>query len=222
MSLNLIEALLLIALDDDNGRFVTETGKLRYGISGAILMELALEGKVEIQGDKLTLTSSAPSQSPVINEILDLLKITSKHGEIKYWVNKVGSKSEEVQTEVLNMLCEKKILRKEKDKFLWFISYDIYPTENMSPENEVREQIKAVVLENQTPSPKDLMLLNLIKTCELIREVFPGKIEHLRAINRIKELNKPESIEKIMDERVRNLMEAVNSSMESVFASADM
>ena len=222
MDINLIEALLLIALDDDNGRFITDSGNLRYGISGAILMELAHEGKIEVDGDDLVLTSQAPAKSPIVNEILDLFKVTSVHCEVKYWVNKIGSKSKEVQEEVLSSLCERKILRKEEDKFLWFISYDIYPAEDMNPENEVRKKITEVVLNNAEPAAKDLMLLSLIKACDLVREVFHDRENYEIAKKRIAQLTAEEELSKVVDPAIQQVIIAVNTSLSTIIAATSL
>lgn len=222
MNLNLIEALLLIALDDDNGRFITDSGNLRHGISGAVLMELALEGKVEVEGDKLSLSNASPSKSPIVNEILDMMKVTSRSSEVKYWVNKIGSRSQELQEETLASLCEQKILRKEEDKFLWFIRYDIYPAENMNPELEIRKEISDVILEKAKPNPKVLMLLNLIEACDLIREVFHDREEYETAKKRIQELTAEEEVARVVTPSVLGVMTAVNKAVTTIIAATSL
>ena len=150
------------------------------------------------------------------------MKISTKHGEVKYWVNKIGSKSQEVQDEVLKSLCEQKILRKEKNKFLWFISYDSFPAEDMAPENEVRHQIKSVVMDDHEPTPKDLMFLTLIESCDLIREIFDDREDYKKACDRIKLLTSNETLEKVVDGPIRQVMQAVNSSVATILAATSL
>lgn len=45
MELNLIEDFLLLSLDDEKGRFISDTTYLNNGLAGAIMLELDPEQK---------------------------------------------------------------------------------------------------------------------------------------------------------------------------------
>ena len=49
MELTFSEKYVLLALDDDTGRFVNEVTRRNYGLAGSLIMELTLNENVEMQ-----------------------------------------------------------------------------------------------------------------------------------------------------------------------------
>ena len=171
MKLNLIEEFLLIALDDDEGIFIADVNHLSYGIAGALLLELALEEKIELKDDKLVLVGKADSVDPLINQSIQAFE-NEKVRKVGFWIDAFKTNGKEIKNFTLDELINKGILRREKGKILWVISYEKFPTENPIPENKVRTRIENIVLHDAKPTSRDLMLLSLIDVCKLTREAF--------------------------------------------------
>ena len=58
--LKFAEEIILLMLDDD-GKFVGVPDRLlRYGLAGGVLMDLALENRIDTDVDKLVLVDSTP------------------------------------------------------------------------------------------------------------------------------------------------------------------
>ena len=53
IELNLIDQLTLLALDDEKGTFVAESNAYSYALAGALIMELALQGRIELAEKKV-------------------------------------------------------------------------------------------------------------------------------------------------------------------------
>jgi Golgi phosphoprotein 3 len=85
MKLNLIEEFLLIALDDDKGKFVIDSTYLSHGLAGAILLEMALREKIDISGDTLKLVDDKYELEMVINKVIDQIK-TAPQQKVKNWI----------------------------------------------------------------------------------------------------------------------------------------
>jgi len=171
MKLNLIEEFLLIALDDDEGIFIADENHLYYGIAGALLLELAIEGKIYLNNSKLILAGKADSIDPLINQSINAFA-NEKDQKVGFWIDTFKNNGKDLKNLMLDELINKGILRREKGKILWVIPFEKYPTENPVPENKVRARIKDIVLNEAIPTARDLMLLSLIDVCKLTREAF--------------------------------------------------
>jgi len=220
MQLNLIEQFLLIALDDDKGRFVTDTTYLYNGFAGAILLELTIQGKIELRGKNVSLLDSTAVNHNVLDQSMKAIKGLKKEKSVAFWISTFNANAKDIQNMILKGLIQKKILRKEKGKILWVIPYTTYPTENPVPENQVRARIEAVILHGSPPEARELMLLSLIDVCQLTKEAFRDQDAFKNVTGRIKELTKNEEENHNVDHGVVSMQEAVvSATLSAVVAS---
>src|SRR5690606_38022352 len=89
-----------------------------------------------------------------------------------YWVENLGNNSSDTRKQILDSLCQKGVLKKEEQKFLWLIEFDRYPTLNPIPELETRKILHDVILRGKEPDHRTLTLLGLVNVCNLINELF--------------------------------------------------
>ncbi len=209
MELNLIEEFLLIALDDDKGQFVTDSTHLYYGFAGAVLLELAVREKIRIFNDKVELTNDAYEKEIVINKTIDMLKESDKYRKIDYWVNKLADNAKQLKEDTLKGLMHKGILNREDSKILWIIPNTKYPTQNLTPENKIRQRLHDVMLEGAKSNPRDIMLLSLIDVSELTREAFRDKEEYKIVKKKIKEVTQDIKISNVINRTIREIQATV-------------
>lgn len=209
MELNLIEEFLLIALDDDKGRFVTNSTHLHMGFAGAILLELALREKIKIVNDSVVLENDAYEKEMVINKTIDMIKASDKNRKIKYWVNKLSDNASQMKDDTLQGLMNKGILGKEDSKILWIIPNTKYPTQDLTPENKVRQRLHDVMLKGVKADPRDVMLLSLIDVSELTREAFRDKEEYKIVKKKIKAISQDIEISQVVNKTIREIQAAV-------------
>jgi len=187
MNLNLIEQFLLISLDDDEGIFLEDVNHLHYGIAGALLLEMGIDGKIELKGEKLVLVGKPDSVDRLINQSIHAF-MNEKERKVGYWIDTFKTNGKEIKNFVLDELISKGILRREKGKIMWVIPYEKYPTENPIPENMVRARIQNIILHDTKPTSRDLMLLSLIDVCKLTREAFRDDEAYKAATKKINKL----------------------------------
>lgn len=188
MELNLTYELILIALDDENGKFITDTAHLHYGIAGSMVLELALQRKIALEDNKVILQSNEETNSPCLNKALQLIKNSENPGTINHWISLIGLGAEQVKDQTIEHLTQKNVLRKDAGKILWIIPTTKFPTEDPYLENQIRERLLNIVLNDTTAELKDLMLLSLIDQSDLVHEVFKSKDEYKKARKRIKNI----------------------------------
>lgn len=209
MNLDLLEEFLLIALDDNKGQFVIDSTHLHCGFGGAILLELALREKISIEGDYVVLKDDSYVKEVALNKTIDLLKDTKKKRKIKDWIGVLSRKAGEFKQDTLERLINKGILKKQEHKILWIIPYNKYPTDNLSPENKVRERLNGVMLKGEESEPRDIMLLSLIEVSDLTREAFRNKKDYKVVKKKIKEVTQDVKISSAINKSIREIQAAI-------------
>ncbi len=206
--LNLLEELLLLALDDEKGKIISSSSTaLPYGLTGAILLEFSLAGKILVENKKLIVTDNSSTGNEILDEALNIIENAPKNKSVKYWVSKLNRKMKSLKKDILSQLIEKKILVETENKILWVIPTKRYPTNNPEPENQVRKSVKAIVLGSQIGDERIKLLISLIHSCNLIKEIF-SKDERKVAKKRIKEIVKSEKVGKAVSDTVNEVVMA--------------
>ena len=208
MDLDLLEEFLLIALDDDRGGFVIGSTALHYGFGGAVLLELALRNKIEIDGEKVILIDDCMETEPAINKAIELIK-ASKVEKIKRWIEILAKKAGDFKEDTLQRLINKGILSKEEQKILWIIPTKKYPTSNMNPEMKVRERLNDVVQRGKKAEPRDVMLLSLIDATDLTKEAFRKAEDYKMIKARLSEVTKDVKISAAINKSLREIQTAI-------------
>ncbi|MBO3116970.1 GPP34 family phosphoprotein [Winogradskyella sp. DF17] len=185
IDLNLADKMLLLALDDEKGTFVSGPFALTYGLAGAILLELSLKESIKIVNKKVVVNSSERLDDVLLERYLELLRTSKKERSLKYWIEKLGNKERAIKKEILDKLILKGILVKREQKFLWVFNNDKFPTVNAKPEHVLRKRLYELIESNTKPTLEELMLISLIDTCDLNKTVY-GKDRAKRCKDNIK------------------------------------
>jgi len=180
MQLSLTEQFTLIALNDEKGRFVSDPTYLDNGLAGATLLELGLLNRIDWVDNIVKVKDDSPLGIPILDQSLMAIK-KEKPSKISHWIGVLNANAGNIKHVTLKTLRDKGIIEKKEGKVLWIFNYDKYPTKNDQPENKIRERLKDIVLEVKVPDEKDLMLLGLIRVCQLVREAFREKEVRKRA-----------------------------------------
>lgn len=204
----LAEDLLLLALDDDKGTVSWQrTTALPYGLGGALLVDLALQGRVTMVDDRISLSDPAPTGEAVLDAALVTIRSAKKEHDAKYWVKHLGDRSG-LKEELARRLVARGILREQEHAFLWVFHDPRFPASDPRPEAALRERIRDVVLNGAEPDERTLLLLSLVNACGLTGDLF-SKEELKRTKPRVKELIEGERVGKAVGRAVEEVNAAV-------------
>jgi len=170
----LAEELFILALDPDKGNIPGSlAAQLQYGLSGALLAELALMGKICVDDKKkLELLDDSLCDDDLLNRTLTKIVQSDRLRKMTHWVKLFSGNSKKTYKELGERLVEKGILQKEPRKYLWVIPSEAFPEKDASAKYFIKNNLRAVVLTGKKPDPYALALLSLVRACNMLDSVF--------------------------------------------------
>ncbi|MDQ2178873.1 GPP34 family phosphoprotein [Marinifilum sp. D714] len=208
MNLNLVDQLTLLALDDEKGSFIADSFSFAYGLAGAVILELSLQERIEVEGKKIKVKSKETCGDALLDYFLDKIKHSKKQRSIQTWVEIIGEKFSYIKDETLAKLIDEGILKKEEKKILWIFSVDKFPTENAKPENLLRKRLNDILINDCEVDMNETMLISLIDMCELNQEVY-GKERAKEYKKKIKGIIEKGQLSSSIGKAVKEIHEAL-------------
>jgi hypothetical protein len=212
MYLNLIDQLTLLALDDEKGSFVVDSTSFYYALAGAVIMELALQMRIDLSGEKVVIKDKTLTGDVIIDSYFELIMKSEKERKVKYWIQHIGQKGSKIRRGTIDKLIDDRILTKKENKILWVFTYNKYPAQNSRPENLLRRRLYDIIVHSHRPELKEIMLLNLIQSCNLQKEVF-GKEQAKTFKRKIKTINEYDDLAGVVNKSVKEICKAINAML---------
>ena len=139
--LNLPQAFLLLATNDQDGKPEVPMFALRTTLAGAILAELELIGAIGLQGKHVRATGTAP-QTDLQHE-LELIRGKSRPHTPKRWVSMLEGRAE--MQRVYEGMAALGIVEHVGEKHLGVFRSVRYPEKDHAPEAALLEKIQAAL-----------------------------------------------------------------------------
>jgi len=161
--LGFVEEIVLLQLDDSQGKFIALP--LSAGdvvLAGAALMELALANRVDSDLEKLMLVDAKPTGDDILDDVLRQLAEIGGEFSAAAALEQISLNGEKYQEMALKRLIAKGILREEDGRFLWVFHTRRYPVVDDTEQREVRARLRQLVLTDEIPDPRDVVLICLI------------------------------------------------------------
>ncbi len=205
--LRFAEEVVLLLLRDDDGKFVhVPSWLLDRILAGAVLMDLAMEYRIDTDPERLVLLDDTPVGDSLLDPTLARIAQDREGAErdARYWVEQEATHAEEIREEALNRLVEVGILEREDDRFLWVFKSRRYPVVDGKAEREVKLRIMGVLFSDEIPDPRDVVIICLADACGLFRELLP-KRELEQASVRIEQVRKLDLIGQAMAQTIYDM-----------------
>ncbi|MEV0939067.1 GPP34 family phosphoprotein [Micromonospora wenchangensis] len=169
--LTLADELVLLAYDDTG---VNRLGRphLDYGLSGAVLLELALAGRVEVADDRLVVTDPTPVGHLVLDDALARVADDGKRRRPKDWISRLAKG---LPDRVLSGLVDAGVLRRDSDRVLLVFPRTRYPSPTGAEpvaETEARQRMVDALLADGPVEARTAALLGLTRAVGLDRKLF--------------------------------------------------
>ena len=201
--LRFVEEILLLLLRDDDGKFTTiPQSSMDRAIAGAVLMELAMENRIDTDLEHLILIDATPVGDSLLDPTLAMIA-EGKESDARHWVEQTAQRAPEIREEALDRLVEQGILEREDDRFLWVFRSRRYPMVDGHAEREVKLRIMGVLFSNEIPSPRDVVIICLAHACGIFGELL-SKRELEQASARIEQVRKLDLIGQAMSQSIQD------------------
>ncbi|MGE5348952.1 MAG: GOLPH3/VPS74 family protein [Actinomycetota bacterium] len=212
-SFNTAEKFILLCHHPERGRFMVSRQYIQYGLPGAILMDLCLDGKLGLHENRIVLKSESIPSDPVMAEVVKMITESARSRKTAFWVRKMGFSYNRYLKLVLNALAKRRIVRFEDRKFLWVIPWRrSYLVESYTRSNVVR-QLKNDILVYRGDTGDTTALAGLIEACRMHRILSADKDE-LRIIrSQLKIIIKDNPVTDVVKQTIREVQAAIITSV---------
>ncbi|WP_277211002.1 GOLPH3/VPS74 family protein [Isoptericola croceus] len=175
------EDLLLLAFDDATGRPDRHVDNLDYRLAGALLVELALTGRVDVaeagavapdgsarRRGTVVVRDASPTGHPALDRAIDVVGRRARKPK-----DLIGPLSKRIREPLLTGLVERGILQREDRRIMGIVPTTAWPAADSSHELRLRAECEAVLLGTQDPRPETAALLSVVHGTGLVKKLVP-------------------------------------------------
>ena len=167
------EEILLLLLDDESGKLARfRDWSLRYAMAGGVLMELALEHRVDSDLNKLVLVDDTPTGNAMLDRVLVEIAASKEETQVRHWIDQISGYGDEIREIALDQLVQKGILKRQEELLLWVFKSRTYPQVDDKPEREVKLRIMEVLFSDIVPDPRDVVIICLADACGIFSVIL--------------------------------------------------
>ena len=194
-TLSLLDELILALLNEESGYFRQVPGwDLNCAVVGGVLAELSLMSRVDTDMDSLILLDDSETGDPALDPILEEIAAEPTQRNAQYWIERLAPRAETVIDLTLERLVYLKILQHHDGDF-WSLARSVWQTElyNSSGEGTAAEHVKTrisrAIFNNEIPDPRDVIIICLINTCDVLRFIFELDEESEKRVESISKMD---------------------------------
>ena len=213
MKLRFVEEIILLLLEDEGGRFIrVPTWSMNYALAGAVLMDLALEDRIDTDLESLVLVDSTPTGDNLLDPTLAEIAASDPH-DTRHWVEHIAERAGELQEGALSRLVDHGILERHDERHLWVFRSRRYPAVDGTAEREVKLRIMEVLFSDEIPDPRDIVIICLADACGIFNELLSRR-EIERASDRIEQVRKLDLIGRVTTQAILDIEMSVAASLQ--------
>ena len=205
MDLHLHESVLLLGLDDEKGKLTGSSFYFYYAFCSAMIMDLILAERIIVEDKRIKVVTNAITDNKLLNNFLQRLQDAKKPRTVSKWLQYLVNRSGKFKPLAIDSLIQQKILERRKEKILWLINVNRYPSADVEPENQLRSRLLNIIFEETEPTPKERMLLSILLSCKLDRELIPDKEKRKMAKQRIETLTEDSEMRKLIGDAIQEM-----------------
>ncbi len=198
------EEVLLLLLNDEDGRFLTvPKWSLDYAMSGGVLMDLALDNRIDTDLEKLALVDATPVGDSLLDPTLEDIA-AMENRDARFWIERTAERANTIREEALSRLITLGILEARDDRFLWVFRSRRYPIIDGKADREVKLRIMGVLFSDEIPDPRDVVIICLADACGIFRRLL-SRQELARASARIEQIRRLDLIGQAMSQAIQDI-----------------
>jgi hypothetical protein len=183
-SIALAEELLLLAYDDQTGKATGSRIGLDLGMSAAVLIDLALAGRIAYVDGYLTVIDPSPIGDPIADSILAKAAVDEPHTPAQ-WLQRLRHR---LRTRVLEDLVARGVVRDIDETQLEYIHVHRYPVADPAYEAEIRRRLAEALTTDAIPDERTAALATLLTATRMEPALRLPPDQAVRAHQRLEEI----------------------------------
>ena len=211
--LRFAEETILLLLNDGDGRFArVPKWSLDYALAGGVLMDLALENRIDTDLEGLILIDDTPTGDSLLDPTLADI-VAGKERTTNFWLEHTADSADSIREQALNRLIEQGILEVQDDRFLWVFRSRRYPSIDGTAEREVKLRIMGVLFSDEIPSPRDVVIICLADACGIFKGLLSSR-ELDNVGERIDQVRRLDLIGQALSKGIRDIEMSIAASVQ--------
>ena len=189
------EELILMLLNQESGYFHQVPGwNLNCAVIGAVLAELSLISRIDTDRESLILLDKTEVGNPVLDPILKEIADEPIQRNAQFWIERLAPRAESIIDLTLDRLVDLNILEYHDGDF-WTLSRAVGRRDLNTNNGDgtavelVGSRISKVIFTNEIPFPRDVVIICLLNTCDVLRFIFQLDEELEKRIEAITKLD---------------------------------
>ncbi len=171
--LSIPEELFLLSTDHAEGNTSgMHSSSFKLALAGSILMELALQNRIDTDTEKVIIESTEPTGSEILDIALIDMQLDASRRNINFWMNRLYEKHESFVDALLNVLIRKGLLKIENRKILWVFSAPKYPIRDREEVKDVKSRLRALIFSEEIPDLHDMVIISLLYNSGMLHFVL--------------------------------------------------
>lgn len=211
------EDILLLLTDDETGKFVGDGTQMDYALAGAVLLELAERGKIDVaepggqvKKGRLYVTDASRTGEPALDDALATIAEKDRKPQ-----DVIGKLAKGLREKLLTGLADRGVLQRERGKVLGLFPTTRWPANDSAHEQQLRRKLHDVLVTGATPETRTAAVITMLAAIDAVPKVLPDEEKRLLK-RRAKEISEGEWTA----EAVRKAIQAVNSAVTAAVVSA--
>ena len=176
--LRVTEELFLLIMDAESGgiRHSLPAHRRDAVIAGAVLMDLALENRVDTDPERLFLIDSKPVDDDLLDPTLRDIAGEPETHDTAHWIARTAKRGGAIRERALDRLIGHGILEAEANG-LAFPSRSVarahrYPTVDGETTEEVQSRVMKTLFSEEIPEPRDIIIIGLAAACGVFESIL--------------------------------------------------
>ena len=170
------DELLLLLIDDKRGDLIPIPERsLGCALAGALLMDLAQEGRIDTDSDFLSLLDPTPLGDDLLDPVLAEIAEADAVRHARFWVAHFAEQVDDIRDRTLARLTAQGILEAEEGGFFSFLPSVSrtrrYPADQAMRE-DVQLRIMRVLFSSDIPDPTDAVIAGLANACGVFERLL--------------------------------------------------
>ncbi|MCY4149652.1 MAG: GPP34 family phosphoprotein [Gammaproteobacteria bacterium] len=172
------EEVLLLILHYDNGcaNYDLSPRTVRGMMAGAILLDLCEQNRIKIDNGSLVIINPATTGYPFLDRALSWIGKNAIRHNVDDWIGRLFAEADAIQRELSGLLVERGILVHRSGGRYFVMGSRHFVSSNGVHFRDIRRRIAGILLCEETPSVRDMMIINLTSVYGLWNDLVDDSV----------------------------------------------